>query len=263
MKNIHVISTNKPSRLIIYSTLVNDFRLLAEPTKDWKHKKHIYITSDEETKDGDLCYDLIENDIIKRSNFPDINGYFRKFCRKIILTTDPDLIKDGVQSIDDTFLKWFVKNPNCEIVEITHQLHKDEPLYKIIIPQEKPKQLTDLEIAIKLEEIEREEPKQEQKKHLIDIMQEDEKLGLYNEPKQETLEEVALNYSIYNEQSNKAIQEAVKFGAKWQSERMYSEVDMKEAFIKGAMTDMFNTWGISDEDMAKEKFVEWFEKYKK
>ena len=161
MKNIHVISTNKPSRLIIYSTLVNDFRLLAEPTKDWKHKKHIYITSDEETKDGDLCYDLIENDIIKRSNFPDINGYFRKFCRKIILTTDPDLIKDGVQSIDDTFLKWFVKNPNCEIVEITHQLHKDEPLYKIIIPQEKPKQLTDLEIAIKLEEIEREEPKQE------------------------------------------------------------------------------------------------------
>jgi len=61
----------------------------------------------------------------------------------------------------------------------------------------------------------------EQKQHLIDIMQEDEKLGLYNEE------------------------------------------DMKEAFIKGAMTDMFNTWGISDEDMAKEKFVEWFKKYKK
>ena len=40
--------------------------------------------------------------------------------------------------------------------------------------------------------------------------------------------EVAENYSEYNEQINKAIQEAVKFGAKWQEERMYSEEDMKE-----------------------------------
>jgi hypothetical protein len=30
--------------------------------------------------------------------------------QKIILTTDLDLIKDGVQSIDNEFLEWFVKN---------------------------------------------------------------------------------------------------------------------------------------------------------
>jgi hypothetical protein len=31
-------------------------------------------------------------------------------AKKIILTTDLDLIKDGVQSIDNEFLEWFVKN---------------------------------------------------------------------------------------------------------------------------------------------------------
>lgn len=37
---------------------------------------------------------------------------------KITLTTDTQLIKDGVQAIDDEFLEWFVKNPSCEEVEI-------------------------------------------------------------------------------------------------------------------------------------------------
>ena len=270
MKNIYLLPTDKPSKLVLSNNSI--LTIIEESNYNFSHIKsaHIYITSDKKIKEGDWC--------IYHSG--EIVQYLVKLntdnLKKIILTTDQGLIADGVQSIDDEFLDWFVKNTSCEEVYILddyEQVNQDNPItrgstnvvhkYKIFIPQEELKQLTDLEIAIKLEEIEREEPKQEQKKHLIDIMQEDEKLGLYNEPKQETLEEVALNYSIYNEQSNKAIQEAVKFGAKWQSERMYSEVDMKEAFIKGAMTDMFNTWGISDEDMAKEKFVEWFEKYKK
>jgi hypothetical protein len=46
-------------------------------------------------------------------------------------------------------------------------------------------------------------------------------------------------------------------------ERMYSDEDMKLAFVTGALTDLFNTWNISDEDMAKEKFVNWFEQFKK
>jgi hypothetical protein len=62
--------------------------------------------------------------------------------KKIILTTDnKDLIKDGVQAIDDTFLEWFVKNPSCERVEIRdYKLHFGSTIYKIIIPQEEPKQ---------------------------------------------------------------------------------------------------------------------------
>lgn len=52
------------------------------------------------------------------------------------------------------------------------------------------------------------------------------------EAKQETLKDVAINYSSYNEQINKAVQEAVIFGAEWQAKRMYSEEDMIE----------FNEW---------------------
>ncbi len=71
---------------------------------------HIYITSDEEIKEGDWFYNPKFNEIGINYN-PDS-------CKKIILTTDQDLINDGVQSIDDEFLKWFIKNPSCEFVEI-------------------------------------------------------------------------------------------------------------------------------------------------
>jgi hypothetical protein len=66
---------------------------------------------------------------------------------KIILTTDQDLIKDGVQAIDDEFLEWFVMNPSCERVEIYSLGIKNGETgeschykYEIIIPQEEPKQ---------------------------------------------------------------------------------------------------------------------------
>ncbi len=48
------------------------------------------------------------------------------------------------------------------------------------------------------------------------------------EPKQETLEEAAENYTI-----DFATMSAFKLGAKWQSERSYSEEDMKLAFETG------------------------------
>ena len=56
--------------------------------------------------------------------------------------------------------------------------------------------------------------------------------AILGEAKQETLKDIAINYSSYNEQINKAVQEAVIFGAEWQAKRMYSEEDMIE----------FNEW---------------------
>jgi len=169
MKNIHLIPTDKPSRLAKHSS--GSFHIVSYIA----HKKglykmtnqHIYITNDEEIKEGDWFYDLDTkyvkvNQSWKNSNL-DLNG------KKIILTTDPDLIKDGVQAIDDTFLEWFVKNPSCEFVEVekkdnwyTHtgsgKYWEDEPVrmkrllnlgdyeYKIIIPQEEPKkEVTDVD----------------------------------------------------------------------------------------------------------------------
>jgi hypothetical protein len=73
--------------------------------------------------------------------------------------------------------------------------------------------------------------------------------------KQETLEEAVNNFKKTDVYINEIKQQ--------QDKKMYSEEDMKESFINGALTDLFNTWGISDKDMAKEKFDDWFEQFKK
>jgi len=85
-----------------------------------KINNNIYITSDEEIKEGDwtLMFDDFGNLFLcdKPQQYLGIEKghHLNKGLRKIILTTDQDLIKDGVQAIDDEFLEWFVKNPNCE-----------------------------------------------------------------------------------------------------------------------------------------------------
>ena len=104
--------------------------------------KNIYITSDEEIKEGDWVY--YENGDLKGIHKV-INGQRPKtmYLKKIILTTDQDLIKDGVQKIDDKFLEWFVKNPICDEIEIEkRKLLQGTTFYKIIIPKEEPKQET-------------------------------------------------------------------------------------------------------------------------
>jgi hypothetical protein len=102
-----------------------------------------------------------KNFLIKLVNIPAFS------CdKKVILTTDPDLIADGIQAIDDDFLEWFVKNSSCEWVEV--EIKPMFPMYstfiesidnppfygnlerKIIIPQEEPKQETVEEAAERL-----------------------------------------------------------------------------------------------------------------
>jgi hypothetical protein len=154
MKNIHIIQTDKPSRLWtnnLKRRLVLDEFPFHHPTNI---AKNIYITSDEEIKEGDWCYDKVLNLIFQTDNHTDFK-YANQTDNvlKIILTTDQDLIKDGVQPIDDEFLEWFVKNPSCEFVEVIKdlfQVNQNNPAlkgstalvkqHKIIIPQEEPKQ---------------------------------------------------------------------------------------------------------------------------
>ena len=171
MKNIHILPTDKPSRL--YKSKITQGVFISDNMSqhgDATYNVNIYITSDEEIKEGDyFLYD--ETEIRYKTNGTEYHG--RDLChisgnrrypvnksKKIILTTDQNL--DGVQKIDDEFLQWFVKNPSCEevAVGIWSNLAKDGYLYHIIIPKE------------------------EQKQHIIDIMRGDEELGLYEEPKQ-------------------------------------------------------------------------------
>jgi hypothetical protein len=105
---------------------------------------HIYITSDEEIKEGDWVYRFNSKDIFKVDSFllHLLKLGSTETCKKIILTTDQDLIADGVQAIDDEFLEWFVKNPSCEFIEVkdANELLRavagGVKFYKIIIPQE-------------------------------------------------------------------------------------------------------------------------------
>ena len=133
MKNIHVLPTDKPSRLY---EIENKLGLLEEPNRNFLAKnQHIYITSDEEVKEDDW---IIWNKKVVQA--VDTTYYSAK---KIILTTDLTLIADGVRAIDDIFLEWFVENLSCEEIKVA--LHEvsfviTDNIYKIIIPQEEPKQ---------------------------------------------------------------------------------------------------------------------------
>ena len=166
MKNIHLLPTDKPSRLGYLTKkgkeVFNDLRLFEKPMPNIldSENQHLYITSNEEIKDGDWLIVNDEDVMQMKSSYDNdmsgediwvgdsLNGYatYKDNCKKIILTTDQDLIKDGVQAIDDDFLEWFVKNPSCERVAVQNKKLFDGFLdpeygsskwrfeYKIIIP---------------------------------------------------------------------------------------------------------------------------------
>jgi hypothetical protein len=156
MKNIFLVSTDNPSKIFY---IAENFHLEKGQLIEPKSYHNVYITSDEEIKEGNWRLD-IRNSNIYKSDKADSELYDNSFRKKIILTTDQDLIADGVQAIDDTFLEWFVNNPSCESVVVNFNYKKfrwseltKSQCYKIIIPQEEPKQET-LEEAAKKRYIE-------------------------------------------------------------------------------------------------------------
>jgi hypothetical protein len=148
MKNLHILPTDKPSRL--HFTEFEE-ELVFTPKYEKLDGANIYITSDEEIKNGTWVIQKDTNKVVflafARFETYNKNKDSRESFIKIILTTDQDLI--GVQAIDDEFLEWFVKNQSCESVKVEGHIYKgqDETEYKIIIPSEEPKQETTLEEA--------------------------------------------------------------------------------------------------------------------
>ena len=273
MKNLHLLPTEKPSRL---HTWINDKGLRAalyeEPQLENPNTaKNIYITSDEEIKDGEWHLHYYENKpVISKSHnnaVKTINEIAEQFgYKKIILTTDQDLINDGVQAIDDEFLEWYTKNPNCEEVEVI-QLRKssgyydkeevwhwDFLAYKIIIPKEEPKQDRTCTNNCSV------------------VCGECQIL----EPKQETVEDAAekwvfdINGNRWSNNDNTAGDNYGSFitGAKWQQEQnknLYSEEDMIEFadfYYQYKELIKLNNWEIIE--ISKEDvFKKWFEQFKK
>jgi hypothetical protein len=243
IKNIHLIFTNKLSRLGLCNnklTFLPNHQNILVGHKDYPTKfQHIYITNSEDIKKGDwFYYKHFGEDIISKVNentdLVNINIH-KEYFKKIILTTDTDLIEDGVQAIDDEFLEWFVKNPSCNEVEVDRDerevgnhlggIATEYGDYKLIIPKE--------------------------------------------EPKQETLEEAAermyphkpfwigsgKSARVYDE--FKTQRDSFIAGAKWQQEqdkKMYSEEDLINAFNEG---QALNVRG----KLIQGK--EWFKQFKK
>ena len=131
MKNIHVLPTDKPSRLYYWEDKLVLGNLATTPMN-----RNIYITNDEEIKVGDWFYNSFLNEILKM----DVLDY-SNFRKKIILTTDQDLITDGIQSIPNEFLEWFVRNPNCDNVQVYDEHEGSTALvfsdYVLYIPKKK------------------------------------------------------------------------------------------------------------------------------
>jgi hypothetical protein len=150
--------------------------------------------------------------------------------KKIILTTDQDLIADGVQAIDDEFLEWFVKNPSCEFVEWDKNYNRgnEKYYYKIIIPQEEPEKL----IGEKVMPLDNDNIEEEE----------------------ETLEEAADNWVRKPVIGTK--RESFIAGANWQAERMYTYDEMR--------TIAYNAYCLGQIDSPTEgKFNEWIQQFKK
>jgi len=220
--NIHLIKTDKPSRLF-YDKVEN--RLI---------NKNIFITSDEEIKEGDYWLNRDDNKIYHSIFWQLANN--APSCKKIILTTDQDLIKDGVQAIGYEFLEWFVENPSCEYVDVNDWMDTNGNIAfggnvryqisfstynKIIIPKEEPKQETIEELSPMNDLLQDLKESKVSVKESIDIIEDEfirETLNLYV---QTTLDNVIAR--IENELLEKEL--------KWQQKRMYSEADMREAYF--------------------------------
>jgi hypothetical protein len=248
MKNIHVIPTDKPSRL--HTTSKGKLVLLNISIGSKGHTQNIYITNSEEIKKyGEYYLDIDTNEV--KTSFKNMGKYLSNE-KKIILTTDQDLIKDGVQAIDDDFLEWFVKNPSCEEVEVERtvndywknlQLHY-EFNYKIIIPKEEPKQencctpIGQIKRYVDCKGCDRKPKQIDMSKYTIGIDPYD--------TQETTLEEVAFRLypkfvdNVYSKE-NESKRGVLRLGAKWQQEQYTIEEqhightidELDKEYIKG------------------------------
>jgi hypothetical protein len=281
MKNIFVLPTDKPSRL--YKTgnfLLLDSKSMPNNTLETINQ-HIYITSEKEIKEGDWVLNTNTNSIAKYTGHGSMDWWV-----KIILTTDVDLIKDGVQAIDDEFLEWFIKNPSCVFVEINNVIDATEGLYKlkykIIIPKEESKKPSNF--YEKLKEYFKTTPREKvledwnKSAHLDNVgptvdefieNSERERLeNIFHE-----IDDKLVRYSTEESEFWHHYKVGVLDGLKWQQEQeknKYNDEDLRTAYFSGIKStgegwngEYANGNNPSIEEEFQEGFQEWFKQYKK
>ncbi len=228
MKNVHLITTDKPSRLRIGNNGNFVYGIAQTSTKsinDDFTNQHIYITDDSEIREGDWFITTDTNKLHKSDwvKFVFNNG------KKIILTTDQDLISDGIEQISEDVLLKIVDHINSG---------KNIDSLKIIIPQE--------EFSTKLHkgEMFSDLALEQQYDNMIKA------LGMKQETLEEAIERTKEEYPVWLDE------EAFILGAKWQQERSYSEEDIINALHSVELKD--------NKDYTKiyEGMKKWFEQNK-
>ena len=232
--NIHILPTDQPSRLVKNNEGKLKLTIQTLPFDNiiWCYPQSVYITSDEEIK-KDEYYLGDDNYIYNLVTSVNNNG------KKIVLTTNTELIADGVQAIDDEFLEWFIENPSCEFVETEllgvsevlweeyfnkYGVYPKYPYYeKIIIPQEEPKQ--------ELNEISLSEP-----------------LKTWDDTLEAAAEQFANKEDLTWE--NTYAKEAFIAGAKYQAEKMYEDDMIRFMQYIISNPELANTGSVS-KDTAK------------
>lgn len=187
MKNIFLIPTENSSRLSI-----KDGVLILHRQQWRKGTQNMHITSDSKFVRDEYITDGIE--VIKATpKLVDAQGLVdRRDWKKILMTTDPDLIKDGVHPIGEEFLQWFVENPTCIKVEVVYGLFN--PMGRQVDPNDLGQNHSKCVWKYKIITT-----KEEQKQHLIDMMKGDEELGLYdifNDEKREGVKRVIHQHKV-------------------------------------------------------------------
>ena len=233
MKNIFLIPTESSSRLHYYDHMSN--LGLSKDYLQWKQGRNIYITSDEEIKfddyitDGYLVWQWKDNSSLLGR-------------KKIILTTDRDLNKDGVQAIDDDFLEWFVKNPSCTRVEVSYEQDENGVFHHVIWGMHFKEDL----------------PKQETLEEFIKDV-----LGGYDEIDFSTYESFIIagakwqSKQLFENETIQTLEKCIELLLKKQ-EKTYSEEEVLELLNK--REDYIN----SEDDIFNYKSnKEWFEQFKK
>jgi hypothetical protein len=140
MKNLHILPTPNASRLF-YANKGQELNLGGYPRRNYSTGHCVYITNDEYIG---LSY-YLDGDTVRKGVVDDAEYWaVRKDYKKIIMTDDVKLVKDGVQEVSSKFLEWLIENPSCEEVKIDHEkvLWEDGRIthhtYRIITPDEEP-----------------------------------------------------------------------------------------------------------------------------
>ena len=224
MKNIFVLPSDKPSRLYIGNNGNFVFGMVKTSIQSKNNdftNQNIYITNSEDIKEGDF---YLNGNYIYQAN-----RHYKKAenDKKIILTTDTELIKNGVQEVPEYFLKWFIvgKNP-IEYVEIKPHLESLDTMknsYEIIIPQPKQETIEEVAERILANNID----------GLKDLLNDDDLFYFYKG--------VIINYGV-----------AV---AEHQSEKTFSEEDMRNSFCNGYRANVKSS--------LNDSFQDWLNKFKK